>query len=491
MDEWFDAYERRDLEEMRRLLAEGIDVDVAQEGMTALMLATQAGDFEIVRFLVKNGADVNLRESEYGTTPLMFAAEGHAAVVLFLLERGADVNAKDKGGSTPLSYARRTVHPDVADVLRRAGAQPEIPRTVLVLGAGFTRAFVPKSPLLIDDYNVEPTLTARYARQRAAHDILKQELRRNTGGKVDLERLMTRLAGGMPYDRGRGVEAILAALLGDLKDHFLRKLEEAVQGERHLHELLALALQCVKFQVDTVTFNYDVVWDEALWDCLFSDPKLGWSPNTGYGFYCAASETTIGMPGGIGEYDNSSVQVLKLHGSSNWHVRHGTRPPYRIEDVVHHEDWYLSGSRGRDEHGNHINRHHSRSQHKEMIERQIDRQPMIVPPVLAKTDLNEHPILRAVWHAAYEALANAERIIFVGYSLPITDINAASLFGEATPLHPKYPEVQVVGFAADDDNTGRSALKASYRRVFPDLPDSQFRFDGAREWAKDFIGEGT
>ena len=63
---------------------------------------------------------------------------------------------------------------------------------VFVLGAGFTRAFVPQSPLLVDDYGVRD-LRKRFDSFSHAVEILDDALLDSSNDKVDLERLMTRV----------------------------------------------------------------------------------------------------------------------------------------------------------------------------------------------------------------------------------------------------------------------------------------------------------
>ena len=49
-----------------------------------------------MKLLLEKGADVESKDSQYGRTPLSWAAEkGHEAVVKLLLEKGADVESKD------------------------------------------------------------------------------------------------------------------------------------------------------------------------------------------------------------------------------------------------------------------------------------------------------------------------------------------------------------------------------------------------------------
>ena len=62
---------------------------------------------EVIRLLLKAGADVNAKD-EYGNTPLHAAAavNENPEVISVLLKAGADVNAKAENGSTALDYAR-------------------------------------------------------------------------------------------------------------------------------------------------------------------------------------------------------------------------------------------------------------------------------------------------------------------------------------------------------------------------------------------------
>jgi ankyrin repeat protein len=73
------------------LLEHGADVNVtANDGGTALMLATSSGDREIVRVLLARGADVSGKFTESGKTALMLAREkGFAEIARMLEEAGA------------------------------------------------------------------------------------------------------------------------------------------------------------------------------------------------------------------------------------------------------------------------------------------------------------------------------------------------------------------------------------------------------------------
>lgn len=71
-----------------------------QGGATPLMQAVLDADSSLVRFLLDNGADPNIR-NEAGATALMWAV-GDLEKTRLLLDHGADVNARSDDGRTPL-----------------------------------------------------------------------------------------------------------------------------------------------------------------------------------------------------------------------------------------------------------------------------------------------------------------------------------------------------------------------------------------------------
>ena len=71
-------------------------------GETCLMMAARAGNIEIVKALLDAGAAVDARDREYQQTALMIAARGGSEpIVRLLIERGAQVNAQTRTGPTP------------------------------------------------------------------------------------------------------------------------------------------------------------------------------------------------------------------------------------------------------------------------------------------------------------------------------------------------------------------------------------------------------
>ena len=102
------------------LLAAKAHPNVANRfGDTPLMLAALKGDLEAVRVLQAGGAAVNRQ----GWTPLIYAATGgHDSIVEFLLLHGADIDAQSPNGTTALMMAIHEHHPDTARLLIDRGA---------------------------------------------------------------------------------------------------------------------------------------------------------------------------------------------------------------------------------------------------------------------------------------------------------------------------------------------------------------------------------
>ncbi len=307
-----------------------------------------------------------------------------------------------------------------------------------------------------------------------ARSILALERSKNPDRQINIERLMTRLDGCMPYDFENEADKELMLLLSEVKRCFVRRIQEAKKTIGFKDELDAFAHYCVNKRITCITFNYDDVFDQSLWEVkkvtAFSEDIYYWHPDGGYGFFCRPSESCVRDTNAYMDQE-LSMYLLKLHGSINWRIRRGFLPPYAIDSIVHHEPWLPFDPRLKPVPEN-INFH-------------LEPDPFIVPPVLLKSALIEQPILRMVWSLAYKKLDQAGQVVFIGYSLPITDIASSFLFTETLRNIP-VSEIRVVNFAQDEESI--KEIQSAYRRVFPGLKDEQFYFRGALEWIKELMG---
>lgn len=100
----------------------------ANNGMSPLMLAVEAGEWVIGQEMLRLGADANDKDGNGQSVLHVAACEGQVAAVKGLLKLGANPNGEDKDGVTPLMEAcmgweERGGQLDSAKELIKSGAQ--------------------------------------------------------------------------------------------------------------------------------------------------------------------------------------------------------------------------------------------------------------------------------------------------------------------------------------------------------------------------------
>ena len=133
-----------DLAEVERLLKEGVNpnfsvqVDLHMRETTPLLEAALADNEELMRLLLKYGADANYRLKDGATilhSYLLRTRLSDSDIVELLCEAGADVNAADNAGYVPLHYCLEAkivdyvidAHYRCEKVLRRFGVRDGVP----------------------------------------------------------------------------------------------------------------------------------------------------------------------------------------------------------------------------------------------------------------------------------------------------------------------------------------------------------------------------
>lgn len=106
------------------LLEHGMDPNhMNWHRFTLLHHMAAEGEVGKARLLLDHGAEVDVIDDEYRSTPLGVAARrGQPAMVELLLESGADPTGAGAPWALPLSWAVKNGHQRIADVLREAGA---------------------------------------------------------------------------------------------------------------------------------------------------------------------------------------------------------------------------------------------------------------------------------------------------------------------------------------------------------------------------------
>ncbi|XP_045700643.1 kinase D-interacting substrate of 220 kDa isoform X4 [Phyllostomus hastatus] len=119
--------EEENIPALKALLEKCKDVDERNEcGQTPLMIAAEQGSLEIVKELIKNGANCNLEDLDNWTALISASKEGHVHVVEELLRCGADVEHRDMGGWTALMWACYKGRTEVVELLLSHGANPSV-----------------------------------------------------------------------------------------------------------------------------------------------------------------------------------------------------------------------------------------------------------------------------------------------------------------------------------------------------------------------------
>lgn len=118
-------------------LQRGMSPDFSNScNVTALMIASERGNFEMVRSLINKGARVDLVDHlgrgvlHYGSfsfdNPFLRSHKKAKVVHYFITEHHLDINSRDHDGNTPLIYAIMTHQRPIVETLIRLGADPYI-----------------------------------------------------------------------------------------------------------------------------------------------------------------------------------------------------------------------------------------------------------------------------------------------------------------------------------------------------------------------------
>ena len=114
--------------EISFFLAAGFSVNSKNNtGVPLLNIAARNGSYDVIRYLITSGADVNLLAEDRGTTALMDSVMAqYLDIANDLINAGTDLNVKDRNGQTALIVAAGASDEKMVELLLKAGADPDI-----------------------------------------------------------------------------------------------------------------------------------------------------------------------------------------------------------------------------------------------------------------------------------------------------------------------------------------------------------------------------
>jgi hypothetical protein len=262
----------------------------------------------------------------------------------------------------------------------------------------------------------------------------------------------------------------------DLVDLYLRVLRETTnwlcEDRRRgapVGRLIALTAREAD-DLTIITFNHDLVIENEIE--RRANLRGRWCLDLSYGTLSAALVGTSPM-GPVPEFTLHSaeqcdhtrpIRLLKLHGSLNWVVRLSSDRPTGN---------FLRGQTGGRRNVYLLTRR--RIEGRETIVRtgrgrsRWETWPVVVPPVYAKQALRA--AVQATWEDARDALEQAERLVFFGYSLPGLDIEAEKLFERSMTANASIERIEVINPAPTSAARFAGLVRNLPMRWFPSLEE--------------------
>ncbi|OOX92474.1 hypothetical protein BOP99_06565 [Campylobacter coli] len=258
--------------------------------------------------------------------------------------------------------------------------------------------------------------------------------------KDNLEQLLTYLITPLPFKTREDILRDEASYLEKINkiSKFFIELLKTKEIDKNNKYILNLSQYINDNKCTCITLNYDLLLEEILflthkidsYDVFYKIPikqiderKNTKSNNYGFNFYQ-----------GDFNINNNFVEIIKLHGSINWYCDQAYSNS-QIYSFMEKVDRYKD-------------------------ELFVDLKPLIIPPILDKTNNYNHILLRSLWKKAFKAIQKAKNIYIYGFSFPITDLSVVYLFKSALQNKQDY-KIYVINTKRDIDDK-----KKRYKEIF-------------------------
>jgi len=131
------------VKEVSLFLAAGFSPDSRNAaGVPILNISARKGNFDVFRYLISAGAQLNLPSEDRGCTALIDSVMcNNNDMVAELVSAGAELDIKSKAGQTALVIAVGAGNEKIVEALLRAGANPDIPDSMGVSARKYAALF--------------------------------------------------------------------------------------------------------------------------------------------------------------------------------------------------------------------------------------------------------------------------------------------------------------------------------------------------------------
>lgn len=335
---------------------------------------------------------------------------------------------------------------------------------VFVLGAGFSKAAgLPTQKELLPG---SLAFTGGDYHFKNAKNIVQTFISENFSGVKlgyltleDLFTILDRAVLGKEYFCGHSWQTLysirksLVHILLVLIDAGMQSLMDKKKLYQGMGKFIIDSIAKGKPNIGIISLNWDTLFESVVNDLVSGRKKRPIDID-----YCVFSHLMpmphqSSVPVSISKY---ALKIMKLHGSINW-----LYCPNCSRLYVHR---YKNIGIGYADVCPHCPAND---------EQKILLEEMILTPTMLKELQNHH--LRLTWQHAFMELNRADKVVFIGYSLPLADFELRYFFKKALP---KKTELYAVLHTADETNGTRER----YENFFG--MDVQFCFDGFEGWWK-------
>lgn len=150
------------VEVVQRLIDEGANVNVHDETNNTgslLHMAVERRDMNLIKCLIKNGANVNAVNS-CNSTPIYYASNSDIKILKYLIDSGGDVNIPNNSGVLPLHHAVYDKKYDNAILLLNSGSKLE--SDTILRGLGRNQPYKISNWIKEKNYKFQKFLCEKY-----------------------------------------------------------------------------------------------------------------------------------------------------------------------------------------------------------------------------------------------------------------------------------------------------------------------------------------